>query len=517
MSRVTNIPIDVEDTDMPKNDTLANDDPTTINNGNALVSQTQLPKVHDNDSPIRQLTPPGIHVNAVDGDTKDVVVDHQQQASDAAEGSGICGRGMWDAWTRSFDTPLMAVLDLLDNAVDASWTLLENPAVEKPQIQIEVDDQIGNGGILLRNASKFIPPLSEVLQVYKSKKGLCKDSIGENGIGVKHACASLSDLSLLFCKRDMKYLCVGILMRDLQQENSIVLPSFEWHDSVDIPDELTKLCTVTHPHTWGKALEAYGEGDIEDGMNQCFRHMMIIQEGQWRDHPNVFTIVLNELKHVGLDSTTEAHIDGGGVQSHREGKSSEQKSKELLNELQRKMPCLYLHLNNIEVKIQKKLVASTYWERRLVELTKFELEIPTEEHWTKIHREFYDKGKVSELTNPKKSIRFFCGFNPLRHSDEGEQASHDDVEAETVFGLKGDRNVNSASLKVYLYSRQSGRLIKVEHDPRSRMGLRSGSTDFHQGLTVIIDDYNGTIPLNATKQRHLIWLLLPRTNPFGQC
>ena len=48
----------------------------------------------------------------------------------------VNGKGMWHAWTRSFDTPLLALLDLFDNAVDASWMLLpptENPAVT-PQI-----------------------------------------------------------------------------------------------------------------------------------------------------------------------------------------------------------------------------------------------------------------------------------------------------------------------------------------------------------------------------------------------
>ena len=59
---------------------------------------------------------------------------------------------------------------------------------------------------------------------------------------------------------------------------------------------------------------------------------------------------------------------------------------------------------------------------------------------------------------------------------------------------------NNSALKVYLYSRQSGRLIKVQNDPRSKLRISSGSTDFCQGLTVIIDDHNGTLPLNPTKQ-----------------
>jgi hypothetical protein len=472
---------------------------------NALVSQTQAGTTEfESSSPVRPMMAASSQVDepaTAEGGEEgfEDALEHEEQANDAADGSGISGKGMWDAWTRSFDTPLLAFLDLLDNAVDASWSLLEHSA-EKPRIQIDIDNQIGSGGIWMRNASKYIPPLSEVLQVYKSKKGSAKDSIGENGIGVKHACASLSDLSLVFCKRDMEYLSVGILMKDLQQDKAIVLPSFEWHTSVNIPEQLEKMCTVTHPHTWGKALEAYGDGDLEDGMNQCFRHMMAIQEGDWKDYPNVFTMVLNELKHEGLDSTTDAHVEDER-ERHREPKTAEEKSKELLHDLQKKMPYLYLHLNNFEVKIQKTVIKSTYWERRLVELTKFELEIPTDEHFAKMHPELYAKGKVTQITDPKKSVRFFCGFNPFRSSDEGnDEAAMGDVEAETDLGMVGGRNVNSASMKLYLYSRQSGRLIKVEHDPRSRLGLGAGSTNFNQGLTVIIDDYNGTIPLNPTKQ-----------------
>jgi hypothetical protein len=450
------------------------------------------------------------NIDNIYDEDESVLVDyhHEEPAMDAAEGSGISGKGMWDAWTRSFDTPLLAFLDLLDNAVDASWSLFGDNlqlnylrgGVPVPLIQIDVDDRIGSGGLIMRNASKYIPPLSEVLQVYKSNKGLMKDSIGENGIGVKHACASLSDLSFIFCKRDMEYLSVGILMKDLQQEKSIILPSFEWHHSVNIPEELEKMCTVTHPHTWGKALEAYGDGDLDNGINQCYRQMLAIQEGEWKDQPNVFTMLLNELKHEGLDSIEDVHVENDDDTYRKEKKTSIEKSRALLTELQKKLPYLYLHLSKFDVKVLKKSISSTYWERRLVELTKFELEIPMEEHWAKIHESLYKNDRVTNIKDPSKIVRFFCGFNPFRASDEDEDNSSDDVEMETDLGMAGGRNVKSASLKVYLYSRQSGRLIKVEHDPRSKYGLGSGSTNYNQGLTIIVDDYNGTIPLNPTKQ-----------------
>ena len=101
----------------------------------------------------------------------------------------VNGKGMWHAWTRSFDTPLLALLDLFDNAVDASWTLLpkgdgdddddddtantaahntkqRTTAVTKPKIRVELDT-IGRNGVVMRNGSDFIPSLKQVLQVYK--------------------------------------------------------------------------------------------------------------------------------------------------------------------------------------------------------------------------------------------------------------------------------------------------------------------------------------------------------------
>ena len=75
----------------------------------------------------------------------------------------VNGRGMWHAWTRSFDTPLLALLDLFDNAVDASWALLPNkqgpiPKMQKPKICVDID-RYGRNGVVMRNASTFIPPL----------------------------------------------------------------------------------------------------------------------------------------------------------------------------------------------------------------------------------------------------------------------------------------------------------------------------------------------------------------------
>ena len=54
--------------------------------------------------------------------------------------------------------------------------------------------------------------------------------------------------------------------------------------------------------------------------------------------------------------------------------------------------------------------------------------------------------------------------------------------------------------KLCIHSRHSGRLVKSVEDCRAILGLATGSTDFCQGLTVIVDDMHGHLPLNPTKQ-----------------
>lgn len=64
--------------------------------------------------------------------------------------------------------------------------------------------------------------------------------------------------------------------------------------------------------------------------------------------------------------------------------------------------------------------------------------------------------------------------------------------------MKDTERTKAASL--YIYSRASGRLILCEEDARFRLRLDSGGTMYSQGLTILIDDVEGRLPLNPTKQ-----------------
>ncbi len=139
------------------------------------------------------------------------------------DSSNLDGVGLWNSFTRSFATPLLAVYDLLDNSFDATHT-------EKGKIHIELDkdDEGRNRGfIILNDCVEPVGSLTHALTLFKSTKGTASDKIGENGVGVKQGCATLSDLSFVI-SRDIDQFGLGIVARDLQTSTSINFPSFSF-------------------------------------------------------------------------------------------------------------------------------------------------------------------------------------------------------------------------------------------------------------------------------------------------
>jgi len=123
----------------------------------------------------------------------------------------VNGTGMYHSWKRNFKSPFFAMLDIVDNAIDAGFdesdTFHAKIDVHQEDIAITNDDDDGGdddgnnhgkkrkkgGGekrhelIIVNNSRKEISPLSEILEVYKSNKGAANndlsDHIGQNGVG----------------------------------------------------------------------------------------------------------------------------------------------------------------------------------------------------------------------------------------------------------------------------------------------------------------------------------------------
>jgi hypothetical protein len=115
------------------------------------------------------------------------------------------------------------------------------------------------------------------------------------------------------------------------------------------------------------------------------------------------------------------------------------------------------------------------WQWRLVEIAQFNITVSTAIDWTKTWKRGTSPRPSPSNDDPK--IRIYAGFDPVRAE-------------------KGGTN---ACLLVNTYCR--GRLVARDVAPYSRlkMNIRQFKSKYHQGLTVIVDDFDGALPLNSAK------------------
>lgn len=381
--------------------------------------------------------------------------------------SAVHGRGMWNNFLRSFADPLYALLDLFDNAVDATWSL-QGKSQGKPKIKVDLDT-IGQKGIVIRNASGDpIPPMAQILEIFRSAKETNRQAIGENGVGIKHACANLSDLSIVLTQTEESF-AIGILMKDLQKD-APCFPHVTFSKSADLSGGLESKCTKERD-TWGEAIAMYGDGDQLEGIDRIQLHFNEMKNGaDWKNSSDVFTIILTKLRQKGhSNKQDDLEMDGlYEIIDHEDEDDVGENSRHLLGQFEKKLPQLYIHINSIHVQVCGKSISMMYWEKRMAELTLFEVAVPQAP-------ETDASLKLTHADPPyiHPTIRFWVGFDVCRPS---------------------------GSAHLYYYSRQSGRLIKDMPDCRSFLSLSAGSTGFKQGLTIVVDDYNSTLPLNPTKQ-----------------
>lgn len=355
--------------------------------------------------------------------------------------SHIDGKGLWASWTRNFTSPELALLDLFDNAIDATLHDDFDGRIEVYRDPPLKGEGRSDGIILKNNCSRPIPKLSTVLTVFGSEKRA--DQIGENGVGVKQACAALSDLSLILTKDKGKNFSIGILFKDLQNSHGCLIPSFTFEKGDNFGEEVKHLSE--NNAQFEAAMRHYGEDNVNDGVERLLAHLkdMCASEDE-----REFLVVLHRVIQRG---------HGGGV-------------KTIMENLAELLPKTYLHIpENFQVSVDTHPLKFKYWEQRLLELHKFTLKIDPH-HSFKIAEDWH-------YPNHGHYVCLYLGFDPVR---------------------AGIVNDNKTSLLVY--SRQSGRLVRQIEDARGQLGLTSGGTDFAQGLTVILDDLNGNLPLTPTKQ-----------------
>jgi hypothetical protein len=367
--------------------------------------------------------------------------------------SGVNGAGLWSSWQRNFRSPELAVLDLFDNAIDATLRDEDDtPFGGKIEVYSDVHHHNPDGdddtptrtvsGICLKNnCAEEIPSLELVLEAYGSTKG--NEQIGENGVGIKQACAALSDLSIVITK-NVNQISIGLLSKALQTPDRLVLPSYKF-EALTLQRDLDKM--LFGDADFHRCIEEYGNGDAQVGRERIERHIeTLFYDDNGEDH--VFLVILHRILH---------RATGGGI-------------KGLLKNLALTLPKNYLHIPpEFCVTVDSQRLLFQYWERRLAELHYFPILVDSH-HSYKLALDWHEP-------HTAHIVKIFLGFDPERAASDSN---------------------NKASLLVY--SRKSGRLVKEEDDARGRLSLVNSGTDYAQGLTVIVDDSEGRLPLTPTKQ-----------------
>ena len=126
--------------------------------------------------------------------------------------------------------------------------------------------------------------------------------------------------------------------------------------------------------------------------------------------------------------------------------------------------------------VDQERVEFSHWQRRLVELTRFRVNVSADEPLEALSDEDWDRP-----TAAKHGLSIYCGFDAQRVDRD----------------LRKKKGTSTCALLVY--SCRAGRLVEQERDARHLLGLSSSGVDYTQGLTVIVEDGEGRLPLTPTK------------------
>ena len=210
---------------------------------------------------------------------------------------------------------------------------------------------------------------------------------------------------------------------------------------------------------YGKASHA-SEPNFLVGIERLCRHANAMCNN-FPTNPYVFLVVLDKIhaqqdyvesNAVGLDASMSKAVHG------------------LIKELETELPKTYLHIpNDFDFLVCGKKMEFKYWPSRLVELSSFTVDINKKIPW---------RHNMNQQGQDTYTLRLFIGFDVTRVTET--------------------RKKKQGSL--YIYSRMAGRLIKTELDARTMLGLSGTSSDYCQGLTIIVDDVGGHLTLNPTKE-----------------
>lgn len=389
---------------------------------------------------------------------------------------------------------------------------------------------------LHNNCVKPVKKLKKILDVYNSDK--IDSAIGENGVGVKQAAAAMSDLSIVVTTRidhepmaktnsnddvdDDKsnirncLVSIGILSKDLQTKKACEIPSWEFQvsfridehpsttnstesekDRQDCRSELVRniaRITLDYSSSMGKAMKKFGLASSSNrrthGINRLARHIELMISPKYHSkppHPHQFLMMLHRFGKNQFERKRSSN--GNSMNDADVSIKANQQLDDLLRDLADELPKTYLHIPPtpyFSIKVNSETIKFQHWERQLVELHKIPLIIDRNNDFR-----FAEDWTVPAQEDSTYILNVSIGFDPMRANP-----------------LRGTRQVptmentfiGGQACSLLIYSRVSGRLFLKHDDARGVLRLNNSGTHFCQGLTIIVDDYEGRLPLTPTKE-----------------
>lgn len=249
------------------------------------------------------------------------------------------------------------------------------------------------------------------------------------------------------------------------------LPAFEFSNSCHAPitlkQQMLSLFSQPQHDDVARCVSKYGaalhgsDPSLAAGIDRLCKHFHEICKEFYGDS-YVFSVIIDKPRDNLEDRS------GGAADA-----LTKIRVTKLLKSLHKEIPQTYLHIpSSFDFWIAgQDALKFHYWQSRLVELSVITVNICKTIDW--------HQNLESEYEHPDSyNLRLFFGFDRGRITDP----------------------LAKKAASMYVYSRQSGRLVKCEADARHLLGLNAGGSTFSSGLTILVDDIEGNLPLNPTKQ-----------------
>ena len=187
-----------------------------------------------------------------------------------------------------------------------------------------------------------------------------KQAIGEYGVGLKQACATLSNTSFVLT-RNHSVFELGVIAEDLQTRNSVSLPHFRFrvNPALEVEDSRQEMAEHIskilkhHPKVSHLVTSELGRGNRREAIQTLvtqYHNMWRSQE--WKSHNHVFQLIITDLIHT----KSEAARTSVGIANHP--------ARGFLEEIRALLPKHYINVPlGFAFDIEKERVNFSYWQK----------------------------------------------------------------------------------------------------------------------------------------------------------